>query len=197
MSAEGPPQGTCPLGGAARSDARRDRSAAGPPQGTRPLGGTARSGARGNPTTAAGGGRSSRRRALALLACALLLPQVAVAQDPRAAAVQRAAREWLALVDKLDAEASWKAAGERFQQSTPPSVWVETLKGERAPRGALQQRAVTATSFGESGPGLPEGGSYALVTFRSSFANQSDSREEVTLEVGPDYAWRVIGYVIL
>jgi len=47
MSAAGPPQGTRPLGGTARSDARGDTSAAGPPQGTRPLGGTARSDARG------------------------------------------------------------------------------------------------------------------------------------------------------
>lgn len=139
----------------------------------------------------------ARRAALLLFACALLSPHAAVAQDPRAAAVQRAAREWLALVDKFDAEASWKAAALRFQQSTPPAIWVETLKGEREARGALVQRAVTSTTFGESGPGLPDGGSYALVRFRSSFANQSDSGEEVTLEVGPDYAWRVIGYVIL
>jgi hypothetical protein len=44
--------------------------------------------------------------------------------------------------------------------------------------------------------GLPDGGNYALVVFRSSFANQIDSREEVMLEVGPDYAWHVIGYLI-
>ena len=139
----------------------------------------------------------ARRAALALFACALLAPPAAVAQDPRAAAVQRAAREWLDLVDRRDAEASWKAAGARFQQATPPAVWIETMRGEREPRGSLVQRAVVATTFGDTGPGLPDGGSYALVTFRSSFANQSDSREEVTLEVGPDYAWRVIGYVIL
>src|SRR4030095_13095431 len=48
MSAAGPPQGTRPLGGTARSDARGDPNAAGPPQGTRPLGGTARSDARGD-----------------------------------------------------------------------------------------------------------------------------------------------------
>src|SRR6266550_470469 len=51
-SAAGPPQGTGPLGGAARSDARGDPSAAGPPQGTGPLGGTARSDARGDPSAA-------------------------------------------------------------------------------------------------------------------------------------------------
>ena len=126
----------------------------------------------------------------------MLIPQVAHAQDPRAAAVQRTARAWLALVDTFDAEASWKAAGVRFQRATPPALWVETIKRDREPRGALIQRTVSATDFGDTAPGLPEGGSYALVRFRSSFANHPASAEEVTLEVGPDYAWHVIGYVI-
>ena len=138
----------------------------------------------------------ARRAALALFACALFTPHTAVAQDPRAALAQRAAREWLALVDQLDAEASWKAAGARFQQATPPARWVETLRREREPRGTLVQRAVTMTTFSDSIPGLPEGGSYAVVRFQSSFANQSDSGEEVVLEVGAGYAWRVIAYVI-
>jgi len=139
---------------------------------------------------------STRRRALTLLACTLLAPRAVYAQDARAATVQRVARDWLALVDKLDAEASWKAAGARLQQSMPPEAWVETLRSERVPRGMLERRAVVATAFGETGPGLPDGGSYALVKFRSSFANQSDGLEEVTLEVEPDYTWRVIGYRI-
>ena len=116
----------------------------------------------------------ARWRALVLLlsfvACAALAPQAVRAQDPRAAAAQRVAREWLALVDKL--------------------------RREREARGTLVQRAAADTAFANSGVGLPEGGNYAIVAFRSSFANQIDAREEVMLEVGPDYAWHVIGYVI-
>ena len=137
----------------------------------------------------------ARRRALRLLACAVLVPTSVRAQDPRAAAAQRAAREWLALIDKFDAEASWKAAGERFQNGMPPARWIEIVKRERQPRGALVQRAVAGTGFGNAGPDLPEGGSYAVVRFRSTFADGPAS-EEITLEVDPDYAWRVIRYVI-
>ena len=137
-----------------------------------------------------------RRAALALLACMVLAPHAALAQDPRATTVQRAAREWLALVDKQDGEASWKAAGARLQDSITLPVWTETVRREREPRGALLQRAVTATTFTDSITGLPAGGSYAVVTFRTSFANQADSGEELILEVGAGYAWRVIGYVI-
>ena len=141
-------------------------------------------------------GTSRRRASLALFACVVLAPHAALAQDPRATMVQRAAREWLALVDKQDGEASWKAAGPRLQDSVTLPKWAETVRREREPRGALLQRAVTATTFSDSIPGLPPGGSYAIVTFRSSFANQTDSGEEVMLEVGAGYAWRVIGYVI-
>jgi hypothetical protein len=142
----------------------------------------------------------ARRTALVLLlgfvACAALVPQAARAQDPRAAATQRAARDWLALVDRLDAEASWKAAGERFRSAFAPAHWVDKLHREREARGAVVQRAVADTAFANSAVGLPDGGNYAIVAFRSSFANQTDAREEVMLEVGPDYAWHVIGYVI-
>lgn len=138
----------------------------------------------------------ARRRALLILLCAALVSQAARAQDPRAAAAQRAARDWLALVDKLDAEASWKAAGERFRSTFSPPYWIDKLQREREPRGVLVQRAVADTLFANSGVGLPEGGNYSIVAFRTSFANQIDAREEVMLEVGSDYGWHVIGYVI-
>ena len=138
----------------------------------------------------------SRRAALAVLACALLAPHTALAQEPRATLVQRVARDWTALVDRLDAETSWKTAGARFRQSTPPQEWVESLRRERVPRGPIVQRAVAWTTFSESIPGLPEGGNYAVVTFRSAFENQAEGVETVTLEVGTDYAWHVIGYAI-
>ena len=137
-----------------------------------------------------------RRSVLGVLACALLGPRAALGQDPRAAAAQRVAREWLAVVDKLDAEASWKAAGERFRSAIPLGRWNETLKRDREPRGTLVQRTVAATGFDNTAVGLPDGGSYAVIRFRSAFANSTAGVEEVMLEVGPDYAWHVIGYLI-
>jgi hypothetical protein len=144
-----------------------------------------------------GGTYPARRAALGLLVCALLGSPAVTAQDPRAAAVQRVAREWLALVDKLDAAASWNAAGARFQQGMTTAQWAEILRRDREARGAIVQRAVLATTFANSGPGLPAGGDYALVRLRSSFANLADGGEEVILEVGPGYVWRVIGYAAL
>ena len=70
------------------------------------------------------------------------------------------------------------------------------LQRERGRRGAVVQRAVAATSFRSTLPGVPEGGNFAQVQFRTSFANEATGAEQVTLEVGPDYVWRVVGYVI-
>ena len=137
-----------------------------------------------------------RRVAVATVACALLAPVAAFAQDPRAATVQQAAREWLVLADKLDATATWKAAGPRFQDAITVAHWAEGLQRQRAPRGAVVQRAVAATTFGSSFKGLPPGGNYALVQFRTSFAQKLGGGEHVTLERGADGVWRVIGYVI-
>ena len=83
-----------------------------------------------------------------------------------------------------------------WSASTPPPEWVESLRRDRVPRGEIVQRAVAGTTFSDSIPGLPQGGSYAVVTFRSSFANQTEGVEAVTLEVGADYGWHVIGYAI-
>ena len=51
-----------------------------------------------------------RRRLLAAL-CLACVASVALAQDPNVIAAQAAARQWLAFVDRGDAQASWGAAG--------------------------------------------------------------------------------------
>jgi hypothetical protein len=152
----------------------------------------------GTPVSGAGEARArrARRAALAIVGCALLAPIAAFAQDPRAAMVQNVAREWLKLIDTPDAAASWKAAGERFRQAITLARWTEAVTRERGRRGPVAQRAVAATSFRSSVPGLPDGGNYALVQFRTSFANEAAGTEQVTLEAGTDSVWRVVGYVI-
>ena len=139
----------------------------------------------------------ARRAALALLACALLMAPAAFAQDPRAAIVQGVAREWLLLADQLDAAATWNAAGPRFQQALTVVRWAEGLAREREPRGAIVRRTAASTSFGTTLGGVTESGNFALVKFRSSFARRPEAEEHVTLELGADDKWRVVGYVIL
>jgi len=137
----------------------------------------------------------ARRAMLATLALALLAPGALRAQDPRAAMVQKAARDWVALADSLDSEATWNAGGTKFQESIPLSRWATSLKRERDVRGSVVQRAVEATTLGPI-PDQPGTDNIAIVRFRTSFSKESLAIERVTLELGPDKVWRVVGYVI-
>ncbi len=129
-----------------------------------------------------------------LLGC--LLQVTAYAQDPQSSAVQLAARQWLELADKLDADTTWRAGGPRFQQAITVADWEKGLKQEREPRGAIVRRTMIGTSYGTTFRGVPDAGHFALVRFRTSFANK-EGEEHVTLERGSDGVWRVVGYLIL
>jgi hypothetical protein len=138
-----------------------------------------------------------RRRALVRALGAAAVAAIAspvLAQDPRSALVQSAARDWLALTDRVDGAASWKAAGARFRNAIPADDWTKALKQVREPLGALATRAVDSTRFEKSFPGLPDG-DYAIIVFRTSFANKASARETITLE-REEGAWRVVGYLI-
>jgi Protein of unknown function (DUF4019) len=142
--------------------------------------------------------REIRRRVLlAVVACGLVAigPGSALAQDPRGSAAQAQALAWLALSDRDDAAASWRATGKQFQGSVTIEQWGDALHKLRPPLGAVLDRTLMSTQFTKSFPGAVEG-EYALLVFRSRFAEKSESRETVTLQREADGAWRVIGYVI-
>ncbi|HEY8623963.1 MAG TPA: DUF4019 domain-containing protein [Casimicrobiaceae bacterium] len=140
----------------------------------------------------------TRRRALRVVAaCCLSAAGIgsSLAQDPRGTIAQKEARSWLALTDRGDTLASWRAAGKQFQNAITADKWADSLKQVRPPLGALVERTALSTQFTKSFAGAPDG-DYALLVFRSSFAKKTDSRETVTLEHEADGAWRVIGYLI-
>jgi Protein of unknown function (DUF4019) len=142
--------------------------------------------------------RSFRRRALraaAILCVGSLVAAVALAQDPRASGVQTAARDWLALVDRSDTQASWDAAGKKFQSAMPASGWAAALAEARAPLGATKSRTISTTEFRKKLPNYPEG-DYAVIIYTTGYANKSVAQETVTLEREADGKWRVIGYFI-
>jgi hypothetical protein len=116
---------------------------------------------------------TTRRAVLAAIAGLALAPLVH-AQDPRASEAQAAARAWLAIADKLDAEASYEAAGARFRQALTPARWNDAVKTIRFPLGALVQRTVNQTTFATKLPGQPDS-DYALIAYRTSWANKTSA----------------------
>jgi hypothetical protein len=132
---------------------------------------------------------------LAAICLGALVAGSALAQDPRATAAQAVAREWLAMSDSGDAEASWTAAGKKFQASIDVAGWREALAKARAPFGKTLSRAATSTKLETNPPGAPEG-EYAVIVYETSFENATGTGESLTLQREADGTWRVIGYVI-
>ena len=134
-----------------------------------------------------------RRRLAAALLCLVCAAGVARAQDPRVTAAQVAAREWLAFVDRGDAQTSWGAASKKFQAAISVTVWADALKKAQAQFGVVTRRTAGPTRFQTTLPGSPDG-EYAQLLFSTSFANKANGRETLTMEREADGKWRVVGY---
>ena len=134
--------------------------------------------------------------AIALLGVALLGANAALAQDPRATSAQQAARSFLVLTDRDDGKASWQVTGKQFQNAITDVRWAEALHDVRSPLGAVIERTLLSTQFMTNFAGAAKDGDYAILVYRTSFANRKDARDTVTLEREPDGVWRVIGYFI-
>jgi len=138
-----------------------------------------------------------RRRAALVMLAALAASSIApasLAQDPRALQAQEAAREWLALADRQDADAARSAAGAKFRDALAADRWRDALRSVRGPLGEVTQRTVVTTQLTRTLSGQPDG-DYALVAFRTSWSRKPVGRELVSLEYESG-RWRVIGYVI-
>ena len=142
--------------------------------------------------------RMSRRRLIqASLACAALAASgIVAAQDPRTGQAQVAARDWLAKADKLDAQASYAAAGGKFREPITLAQWSAAIAQVRSPLGEVAQRAIVETAFDKV---KSDGGAdveIVMFRFRTSFAKRPEATEVLTLEHEADGVWRVIGYEI-
>ena len=137
-----------------------------------------------------------RRAALAMFAAlaASSIAPASLAQDPRALQAQEAAREWLALADRQDADAARSAAGAKFRDALAADRWRDALRSVRGPLGEVTQRTAVSTQLTRTLSGQPDG-DYALVAFRTSWSGKPVGRELVSLEYESG-RWRVIGYVI-
>lgn len=132
--------------------------------------------------------------ALALLAFASLsgtaeapaTPSTAPAESPAVAA----ARDWLALVDKGDWNASWAATGQAFKALNSPQTWARVAQQVQGPLGAVRSRVLLSE---QAVPAPPYG--YQMVKFRTDYANRAGAIETLSL-IREGGAWRVVGVTV-
>jgi hypothetical protein len=105
-----------------------------------------------------------------------------------------AARQWLQMIDRGSWPESWAAAGAMFRSRLTAEAWAASVQPVRQPLGALIDRVVANLTRTRTLPGAPDG-DYAVLQYRSRFAQKAEARETVVLaREGSD--WRVNGYFI-
>jgi hypothetical protein len=106
-----------------------------------------------------------------------------------------AALDWLALIDRGAYAKSWQEASAYFRGAITETRWDGSLRGVRAPLGAVRSRQSRTTKEAGSLPGAPDG-HYVVMEFSTSFAHKASAIETVTFMKEPDGRWRAAGYFI-
>lgn len=117
------------------------------------------------------------------------------AEDQPATQAQKAAEQWLALVDAGKYGESWDEAAQMLKTTVSRKDWVSTVKEKRAALGKVASRKLTKTDALKNIPGLPPGEYFGL-QFRSSFEKLPAATEVVVPTLEKDGKWRVSEYVV-
>ncbi|KTE35338.1 MULTISPECIES: helix-turn-helix domain-containing protein [unclassified Sphingopyxis] len=113
-------------------------------------------------------------------------PATASAESPSVAA----ARDWLALVDRGDWNASWEATGQSFKALNTAETWARVARQVQGPLGTVKARVLLGE---ETVPAPPYG--YQMVKFRTDYANKPGAIETLSL-VREGGSWRVVGVTV-
>ena len=139
------------------------------------------------------------RRIVILLMPLSLLAGRAAGQEPASApengAAQKAATEWLALIDVGRYADSWTSAASAFKQAVTQDKWQEAVKAARTLVGPLKSRALKQATPAKNPPGGPAG-DYVIFQYGSSFENNAAATETVSTVLDTDGTWRVVGYFV-
>ncbi|MBS0475291.1 MAG: DUF4019 domain-containing protein [Proteobacteria bacterium] len=118
--------------------------------------------------------------------------QTAVTPPPSAAetAAVDAGRQWLALLDAGDWNASYAATGSAFRALNSAATWATVSARVRTPLGAMLSRQVATVDFA---PAPPQG--YWIVKFQTRYANRASAIETLSL-AWEDGRWKVTGVTL-
>jgi Protein of unknown function (DUF4019) len=140
------------------------------------------------------------RRLTVFMIAAVLAPGFASvrglrAQDQSVTQAQKAAEQWLALVDAGKYGESWDEAARMLKDTVSRKDWISTVKEKRAPLGKIVSRKLSKADSLKNIPGLPPGEYFGL-QFLSSFEKLSSAMEVVVPTLEKDGKWRVSEYVV-
>ena len=128
-----------------------------------------------------------------LLCLGALISRPAYGQDT--AEAQKAAGQWLALVDSGKYGESWDGASQSFKDAVSRAVWIRKVTAARKPLGKLNSRKLAKSDLVKDPPNSPPG-QYVGIQYQSSFQNLNSAVETVVPMLDKDGKWRVSDYII-
>lgn len=131
---------------------------------------------------------------LVALALAFAAPDAALQPDPAVAAADApaiaAARDFLALTDAEDWNASWKRTGKGIHAHNSLATWTKVSQSLRARIGTPGKRELLTV---DQVPAPPNG--YTVIKFRTDYSRKPGAIETLSLAREGD-AWRITGITI-
>ena len=107
----------------------------------------------------------------------------------------RAAAEFLFLVDTEEYAESWEVSSDVLQQMLSKKAWSDQITKIRSFLGPIVERAQHSISYTDDADGVPSG-EYVIMTFVSKFELRERVTETLTLLLGDDNQWEVVGYFL-
>jgi len=108
---------------------------------------------------------------------------------------QRAAGQWLALVDAGEYGESYDRAAQSFKSAVTRAQWIQAVTAARGTLGKLVSRRLTRAAETKNPPSGPPG-DYMVLQYQSSFANTKSALETVVPVFEKDGKWRVSTYTV-
>jgi lysyl-tRNA synthetase class 2 len=107
----------------------------------------------------------------------------------------KAAENWLALIDKNDAEESWNQAASLFKNALTIEGWKDSLSPVQALTGKIISRRLKSKKYATELPGAPDG-EYVVIEYETSFEKKKNSVETIVPMKDADGEWRISGYFV-
>jgi hypothetical protein len=109
-------------------------------------------------------------------------------------AAQKAARDWLQLVDAEKYEESWKQAAPFLQAHLAEKDWEKRLDAMRKPIDPMVDRSLHTTQYREQFPGLPAG-QYVAFVWETYFGAKHQMLESLIMSYDGNQ-WKAVGYAV-
>ena len=106
-----------------------------------------------------------------------------------------AASEFLYLVDTEEYAKSWDVTSDTLKMMLSQEMWNERIAELRSFLGPIVERIQQDITYTDSASDVPEG-EYVVMTFISTFELRERVVEKITLMLGDNDRWEVVGYFL-